>query len=664
MFKNDGTQLKYVKLNLNESCEATFIITPTEDIVGAYILFSDAGTGVIGTLTASISTIANTKLFDSIEKSVNDTISQITNKAKFEPPISNEVFSGTLYSNENRRGCVFRVEKGVTYKITVSGNYNRFAIGGATEDACVDGTPITTIQAVFNATADGQTREYTFTNTDYNFIVVNLAVLSSNFSAENFTAIVEVEKNPNTENFTVNGIDVVAVDALDTYFPAELTAKTQQGKIGNTASSGGTVVRGEKYTACVFKAKENTLYKITIKGLHNRFYVHGYANEVLTVGDATTSLYNSGNTSEREQDESCTINSGENKNIIVTVGYQMSEPSVSVEYCVMPNDDGVVKFDGFDLYTGEKIDGLLMDSSASTAYVTKRNVSDVSTANEVYALYDALVAKYPAYITKNTLGQNSLGTPIYEYIFTSGNYNDVTVQRLKDDVIQKPVILVLSGVHGYERSAVMSTYQFFRDMAEFVPSLYALREELTFKVVPVVTPYSFDNDSRVNENGVNINRNSNYNWELTDNDGNNYSGEAVADQAETQIVQAWIDNNSTAYLLIDHHNSGYVNEISMILANSSATHIPEIKEQYLKGVSKVIPFWKDKRGFPDTLIFAYTGSLNDVASLFSYSQSKGIPSICMETSWNTNSLGKHSTASIAVGAEAFGNMLLGIHKEL
>src|SRR5690606_31070584 len=39
--------------------------------------------------------------------------------------------------------------------------------------------------------------------------------------------------------------------------------------------------------------------------------------------------------------------------------------------------------------------------------------------NKFYALYDALLAAHPDYITKTTLGNDALGNPLHQYQFTT-----------------------------------------------------------------------------------------------------------------------------------------------------------------------------------------------------------------------------------------------------
>ena len=431
---------------------------------------------------------------------------------------------------------------------------------------------------------------------------------------------------------------------------------TTQGEVSQFYATGGVIKFNDNARGCFFNVRENTFYKITVKGQHNRLYVSGCMVEDLLTGSTAVTIYNSNRQDTSTETETCTVNSGSYKSLMVTVCFGLPSQDVSVEYA--ETKDGVVSLDGFELYTAGKVDQLLEPlGKCDTFYTTESNVDNIATTAGIHALYDALVTKHPDYISKNILGQNSEGASICEYVFTSGDYNDVVTQRPKDDIKPKPTILILSGVHGYERSAVMATYQFFRDMADYSPVLYPLREGITFRVIPVVTPYAFDHDKRVNENGVNINRNFNFNWSLTANDGNDYSGEAAADQAETQIVQAWFETNASATFFVDHHNSGYENEVSMVSGLNTDEKVTELKGMYLQGVGKVIPYWR-KTGFAADSVYAYTGFIGGKAMSTDYAQNIGIPSICLETSWNQNATGHHSAATIAVGAEAFGNMLL------
>ena len=180
------------------------------------------------------------------------------------------------------------------------------------------------------------------------------------------------------------------------------------------------------------------------------------------------------------------------------------------------------------------------------ALIADDTQSLVATAAGVFALYDALVTAHPECVSKNTLTQGSLTN--YEYVFktpTINSYNGHTYAM--DAEVIKPKLLLTSGTHGYERSAVMSTYVFLKNLADGEDSLRWMREGVEIRVLPVVSQYAYDHDSRYNANGVDINRNFNASWVQSGSPW--YSGPSAASEDETKLAQAWIDANADAVVL-------------------------------------------------------------------------------------------------------------------
>lgn len=294
----------------------------------------------------------------------------------------------------------------------------------------------------------------------------------------------------------------------------------------------------------------------------------------------------------------------------------------------------------------------------NTFYTSDDSITLADSADDVYALYDALLSDHADFVEKNTLTHGTV--TLYEYVFGDPNYNSQSGQRNKDAEIEKPVILLISGVHGYEKSSVMGLYSFCKALCECEYQINELRESFTFKVIPVVCPDGFDANSRLNSNNVNINRNfDSSNWVKTAT-GNNYSGASAGSEDETQIVQSWILANTDAIIFIDWHNSSYVSEISCVLALDTSATMQKIKKKYLLGVNKVIPYWNENRSIPNSNIYAYTGGSTSTGSSISYANDQGINAVTLETSWNVISSGQHSAFTIGTGAEAFANMLLGL----
>lgn len=297
----------------------------------------------------------------------------------------------------------------------------------------------------------------------------------------------------------------------------------------------------------------------------------------------------------------------------------------------------------------------------ATFYWSDDTNSLIKTFDGVISKYDELCTKYPHYITKNTLTSGDFTN--YEYVLTIGNYNSQNGQRGQDPEIEKPVILITAGVHGDERASIMGLYGFVKAMCDNITSLNKIINAATYKIIPVVCPSGFNNNSRTNSNGVNINRNCDTtDWTLLPT-GGNYSGAAPADQPETKVFQLWITENNNALLYIDWHNSGYTNEISCLLGLST-NNTNKWKKKYLTAINNIIPWWANGRNIPATNIYGYTGSprpeYSNTGTTVTYARESGIEtSFVLETSWEVNNTARAGKFSIGVGQEAFTNMMIG-----
>lgn len=310
-------------------------------------------------------------------------------------------------------------------------------------------------------------------------------------------------------------------------------------------------------------------------------------------------------------------------------------------------------------YAGVPADSKTVGENLNRGCFTVRDVQPlITTFSGVIALYDELVSNYPNYVSKNTL--TSGGVTNYEYVFTNGNYNAQGGYFSPDEEMEKPTVLITAGTHGYEQSSVMGLYVLMKKMCEKDNSLSPIIYSANYRIIPIVTPWAYDNDSRVNENGVNINRNfASQDWVLTG-IGEDYSGAEPGDQDETKIVQNWINAHNDAIILIDWHNNGVrLNQISCLLGQSADESL-FIKKKYLFGMNSIIPYWIKEREIDETDIFAYTGETTTGGTMKSYAKDKGLNGFTCETSWNIKNTGKHSMFTIATNAESMGNTLLAL----
>ena len=280
------------------------------------------------------------------------------------------------------------------------------------------------------------------------------------------------------------------------------------------------------------------------------------------------------------------------------------------------------------------------------------NADTLKTA-DIYELYRGLGA------VENTLGYDADGTPINEYVFSVGDYNTAGEWGILDADIKKPTFLVGSGIHGgIERTAMWSTYRFFADLVSGKNLPSYLKEGAIFKVVPVITPWSLDNKRKVNKNGVNINRNFDYNWVETEKTGN-YSGPSAASEAETQAVVNWLSANKDAVLFIDMHNGACVNETVGLIGEKLNGAVTRLKKIGLRGLDKIVPFWRALPEYADGMVAPYSSNVDYTGTSTYYaSEILDIPSLTLECSsiWDGKEI--ITPEKIAIGAESLGNILL------
>ena len=196
---------------------------------------------------------------------------------------------------------------------------------------------------------------------------------------------------------------------------------------------------------------------------------------------------------------------------------------------------------------------------------------------EIYSRYDALVSAYPNNMSKKLLGygtatDGSADTtlPIYEYTFAplvgNGRYSLKYEGEIPFPNYTKKIILT-SGVHGREKISVEAVYKFMENVCKGEKSQFAsLASNFVIKVIPLVNPFSYDDFSRLNKRGVNINRNLGHSWDNQDIHDATDKGSAAYSEKESQILRDWLRENSDAILYVDAHDSMYASETTNVAA--------------------------------------------------------------------------------------------------
>lgn len=378
------------------------------------------------------------------------------------------------------------------------------------------------------------------------------------------------------------------------------------------------------------------------------------------------------------------------------------------------------------------------DETENVAYYhTKRNKIDdwsvrhsTITTDTIYDLFLELGEEYPGMVQKNTLGTvkyDGKDYDICEFVISAGEHNIAKTDDAlgkgyytnlftNDGHIKKPKYLILSCIHGRERKTALSLYYFVRDILSGHSALKGLREGAVIHVLPVANPYAFDEYLRWNKNRVDINRNFGdedgawtkvgYNTDQDKNTGEDligdgkkyecFNGESGASETETKTIIKWLNDNNDAELFIDWHNLSMTSELTSLFGAPDNDVVDEAKKIALRGIDRVIPFWRDVIKFPPVYdnyvnedghlaygkrptIFSYSITGNDDlknAAFYYAANTLGITALALETAtyignyneWSdTEAAGDFSNAyqpkAIAVGAETIGNILIEFYEQ-
>lgn len=149
-------------------------------------------------------------------------------------------------------------------------------------------------------------------------------------------------------------------------------------------------------------------------------------------------------------------------------------------------------------------------------------------------------------VTKKSLGRDSANKyDIYEYTFTPKRYSRT--------------VMISGGMNSCELPAEFGIAYFIKNVMEKTNDSFAwLHDNVRFKIIPVICPWSFDQSPMKYENfnGVNLNKNFDYNhcWENYSAGGAGTKGDAPCSEAETKMLLRWLnDNANKCDLWIDCH---------------------------------------------------------------------------------------------------------------
>ena len=184
------------------------------------------------------------------------------------------------------------------------------------------------------------------------------------------------------------------------------------------------------------------------------------------------------------------------------------------------------------------------------------------TPDHIYSMYDALMEKYPNYITKTDLGLCSDGVNhVYRYDFREPEPHYEPGKSWSET---KAKGIIVTGMH-YEWAGIYAMYNALEEITEN-PELWDLRRNTHLIVIPVANPYAtiLKNYSSAlgdknsvgvrNANGVEIHRNFEVDWKPGEEGSTHYGGPAPLSEVETQYIDKVMKENTDAAFFLSCHN--------------------------------------------------------------------------------------------------------------
>ena len=288
---------------------------------------------------------------------------------------------------------------------------------------------------------------------------------------------------------------------------------------------------------------------------------------------------------------------------------------------------------------------------------------DVTKANDVFAKYDELLEKYPNYITKTLLGNDTSNTlPIYKYEFKP---TQPTVIEGYENTLKK--IILINGIHGGGRTkedsgdnptSVFALYYLMKDICENSgqDGLEYLRRNVHFIIIPIANPWGFDNLSRYNANGVDINRNFDYKWAKVE-----HTGTSAFSEKETQYIRDVINANKDALFATDLHIQGGGTDPNLdtkllwsSINTGSKLYYPS---NYL--ISRMSGLWQGKYNLSDIEYYGYlTANSNGMMVRSWIEYVAGIPCNTFELSSATMKQSRNNANIMFMMTQTIGNWIL------
>lgn len=292
--------------------------------------------------------------------------------------------------------------------------------------------------------------------------------------------------------------------------------------------------------------------------------------------------------------------------------------------------------------------------TASNTFATDATgrILDVTSAEFEASFYEAHIGTHfdGLTVTKQVLGLDESGTyEISEYAFTPSSYSRT--------------IMLSSGMHTYELSAHFGLAHFIQQLMtdEYQHALFKyIRNNVRVLVIPIINPWGWNQNPKTygNSNGVNINRNFDYDgkWLAYEGNTNEYDqkGTSPFSENETQILRDWVIANNNSEFWIDCHTGLGLGPFDTFLYHLSDT---PLYDDIYSAIDKLEARLLSKYGESTPTRSIVIDSQGSIRHWFSQ-DGNGLPTFTLEQTpnnllWGTslnNEAGDITEFSVSIGA--------------
>ncbi|MBR6513790.1 MAG: hypothetical protein IKT46_03040 [Clostridia bacterium] len=299
----------------------------------------------------------------------------------------------------------------------------------------------------------------------------------------------------------------------------------------------------------------------------------------------------------------------------------------------------------------------------------KPDKSDISerTPNNIYALYDDLMARYPDYITKTDLGFCSDNIHhLYRYdIQAPETYHTGSLYSEK-----KPKAFLMSGIHN-EYIAVYGLYYGIEELVTN-PDLRPLLRNVHLIVLPCANPYAMvqsNNTIYLNANDVEIHRNFEVgfvDYKTFKDDGvtvKQYSGAEALSEPESIAIDNIMKTNTDMAFVLSAHSFSSRTDNRVMWCSAGTKYTCNLA---CRVIGKMSDSWSKRFGdeLADQESYGYVSVSGTGGSEYRQAAKYGIQGFNMEVSsdfvasTNTEYKKAYSSFGISRYAEVYANVLL------